>query len=251
MVADTKLIPKDLEKWWKEGLEKPAQVDRKRDNVPSSSTKREEPSKAATPTATPSPPPSTTTISQPRQAARKAASKLEDVFIPDMNKYQQEVKSGYSMAGEEMSDEPSKEEEDDKRKDDEESTMMDIDNNKATGSKRRLQPESSESNSTQKKKKKLDSLKGLLSDAESIQQVNTSSTSKTIKIVTSSINLDRREKNVSHGNNSKVDQSFTVMYVRESWILEDKWWRMSHKQRIYWLKRHYARPNFYVLSIWD
>lgn len=201
MVADTKLIPKYLEKWWKEGLEKPAQVDRKRDNVPSSSsTKREEPSKAATPSATPSPPPiTTTTISQPRQAARKAASKLEDVFIPDMNKYQQEVKSGYSMAGEEMSDEPSKEEEDDKGKDDEESTMTDIDNNKATGSKRRLQPESSESNSTQKKKKKLDSLKGLLSDAESIQQVNTSSTSKMIKIVTSSINLDRREKNVSHG----------------------------------------------------
>lgn len=107
------------------------------------------------------------------------------------------------MAGEEMSDEPSKEEEDDKRKDDEESTVMDIDNNKATGSKRRLQPESSESNSTQKKKRKLDSLKGLLSDAESTQQVNTSSTSKTIKIATSSIDLDTSEKKVSQGEQQK------------------------------------------------
>ncbi|KAJ8658560.1 hypothetical protein O0I10_005600 [Lichtheimia ornata] len=163
-VGDTKLIPKDLECWWKEGLSKPAEVMKTREKVPSSS-KEQQPSKTATPSP---PPPSTTTITQPRQAARKAASKLEDVFIPDMNKYQKEVRSGYSMVGEEMPDEPSKGK-DVKREDD---TMMDIDDNKATGSKRTLEHESPEPRSN-----------------ESMPS------SKTIKIVTSSINLDRREKN--------------------------------------------------------
>lgn len=93
------------------------------------------------------------------------------------------------MAGEEIPDEPSKKKEDD--------TMMDIDDTKSTGSKRTLEHESPEPSSNGKKKKKVDSLKGLLADAESIQ-VSTPS-SKTIKIVTSSINLDRREKNVSDG----------------------------------------------------
>lgn len=109
------------------------------------------------------------------------------------------------MVGEEMPDEPSKGK-DVKREDD---TMMDIDDNKATGSKRTLEHESPEPRSNGKKKKKVDSLKGLLADAESIQESMPSS--KTIKIVTSSINLDRREKNVSDGRVTRDQPSLTAM----------------------------------------